>query len=192
MNKEHTEALCKLTPILYSGRKLPITQNLMPFGFECGDGWYWPIRRLSVKLEVLNVQLCKYNVMVQATQVKEKFGTLHFYYQVLPTDTDGEIKEESELTPEEKEKLHKEEVTMEYADIKAEEYIDQAVKECMEVCEDCGTSFYNGNPRVMTKGWISIVCEECAKKENRNYVLYPDLRKNPLLEEEKTVFRKGE
>lgn len=192
MNKEHTEELCKLTPILYSGRKLPITQNLMPFGFECGDGWYTPIRRLSVKLEVLNVELCKYNVMVQAVQVKEKFGTLHFYYHVIPTDTDGEIKDESELSPEEKDKLHKQEVMMEYADIKAEEYIDQAEKECMDVCEDCGTRFYKGNPRVMTTGWISILCEECSKKGNRDYVLYPDTSKDPLADVERKVFRKGE
>ena len=81
---------------------------------------------------------------------------------------------------------------MEYADIKAEEYIDQAEKECMDVCEDCGTRFYKGNPRVMTTGWISILCEECAKKGNRDYVLYPDTSKDPLADVDRKVFRKGE
>lgn len=193
MHKEHTEELCKIAPILYSGRNLPITQNLMPFGFECGDGWYRPIKNLSVKLEVLNIQLCKYNVMVQAVQVKEKFGTLHFYYSVLPTDIDTEIKDESKLSDEEKDNLHKQEVMMEYADIKAEEYINQAENECMEVCEDCGTQFYQGNPRVITTGWISILCEDCAKKNSRDYVPYPDINKDPFSEiMEKKCFRKTE
>ena len=191
MNETHTKRLWEVAPVLYSGRHLPITENLMPFGFECNDGWYRPIFNLSVKLEVLNVQLEAFNVMIQALQVKEKFGTLHFYYSVQPINDEG-FYDDKELTPEEKEKVHKQEIMMEYAHIMADEYIQKAENECMEVCEDCGTYFYHGNPRVMTTGWISIVCKDCAEKTNRSYKLYPDLNKDPFSEDDKGCYRKSE
>jgi hypothetical protein len=44
----------------------------MPFGFECGDGWFQLIYDLSEKLTKLNQG-------IEAAQVKEKFGGLRFY-----------------------------------------------------------------------------------------------------------------
>ena len=70
MNKENTHKLWKKYPNLYSGRWLSIQRSLIPFGFECGDGWYNLIDELSAKLEKLGVV---------AVQVKEKFGGLSFY-----------------------------------------------------------------------------------------------------------------
>ena len=187
MNKEHTETLWKLAPILYAGKSLSLKESLVPFGFECGDGWYWPLRRLSVKLEGLNIMLAKYDMAIMATQIKEKFATLHFYFNVIPINA-----EEIPDTPENAQKIHEQEVMMEYANEMAEEYIAQAEKECMEVCEDCGTQFYESNPRVMTTGWMNILCKECAEKTNRSYVLYPDVNKDPFEEDEKKVYIKKE
>ena len=42
MNPELTERLFTEFPELFRGRHLPVTQNLMGFGFECEDGWYDP------------------------------------------------------------------------------------------------------------------------------------------------------
>ncbi len=184
MNKEHTELLFKNYPRTYCGKTKPITQSLIPFGFECGDGWFYPIRKLSAKIEALNIMLEQYNVKIEAVQVKEKYGQLCWYYHVMPTDSDVEYPDENEQTPEIKEKIQKQEVMMDYADTMAEEYISQAEKECMEVCEDCGTQFYESNPRVITKGWINILCKECAEKTNRAYVLYPDTKDDPFKNEE--------
>lgn len=180
MNKEHTELLLNLAPILYFGRNLTIKESLIPFGFECGDGWYYPLRRLTVKLEALNIMLAKYDVAIRATQVKEKFATLRFYFDVLPIDPP-----ENTEKPENEQKIHERGVMIEYAMEVAEEYVNQAEKECMDVCEHCGTQFYKGKPRVMTTGWLSILCEECAEKENRAYVPYPDTNKDPFEEAEK-------
>jgi len=56
----------------------------MCWGMECGDGWYRPIRKLSYALEALNIEFySEYGLRIQADQVKEKFGTLHFYYDVV-------------------------------------------------------------------------------------------------------------
>ena len=39
MNKENTLYLFQKYPKIFIGRYQPITQSLMPFGCECGDGW---------------------------------------------------------------------------------------------------------------------------------------------------------
>jgi hypothetical protein len=43
----------------------------MGFGFDCNDGWFYILWRLSARLEALKA--C-------AEQVKEKYGTLRFYF----------------------------------------------------------------------------------------------------------------
>ena len=56
----------------------------MCWGFECGEGWYDALKKLSCGLEALNLLVYdKYKVRIQADQVKEKYGTLHFYYSVM-------------------------------------------------------------------------------------------------------------
>lgn len=64
--------LIKAYPSLYAGVGKPITESLMSFGFECQDGWFDILDKLSRALTDLNED-------VVATQVKEKYGTLHFY-----------------------------------------------------------------------------------------------------------------
>ena len=86
MNAEHTRQLWNDYPILYRGRKYPLTQSLIPFGFECGDGWFRPIQKLSAALELMNIYNRKYGVVVEATQTKQKFGSLRFYYNVTLAD----------------------------------------------------------------------------------------------------------
>ena len=76
MNAEHTEYLFNKYPKLYRGRFLPITQNLLPFGIETGDGWFDIIRDLSEALTKLDAEL---GTETEAVQVKEKYGTLRFY-----------------------------------------------------------------------------------------------------------------
>lgn len=61
--------------ILYGYRKL---------GWECNDGWNVPLAGLSYALEELNLRYWKKcRIRIVAEQVKEKFGTLRFYYTVL-------------------------------------------------------------------------------------------------------------
>ena len=75
-------------PLLYGRRKLPMSQTCMCWGIECGEGWYNPLRELSFRLECLNYAIGKkWGFRIEAEQVKEKFGTLHFYYNVRPVTT---------------------------------------------------------------------------------------------------------
>jgi ribosomal protein L37AE/L43A len=76
MNRENTEKLFNSFPQLYRGRALPLTQNLMGFGFECADGWYDLLYHLSHQITDYAAQA---GLDPMAVQVKEKFGGLRFY-----------------------------------------------------------------------------------------------------------------
>jgi len=75
MNKENTEYLLKKFPQLYQRHMLPMSETCMCWGFDCGDGWFGIIEKLSEQLEPLGVI---------AEQVKEKYGGLRFYYDGPP------------------------------------------------------------------------------------------------------------
>jgi len=48
--------------------------------------------------------------------------------------------------------------------------IRKAERECDNTCEHCGASVRTSwSPACITKGWISVLCEECAKKSGEEY-----------------------
>ena len=58
-------------------------ETLMCWGFECGDGWYQILDSLCANIQShINWQNKQEEKVPQvvATQVKEKFGGLRFYY----------------------------------------------------------------------------------------------------------------
>jgi len=73
MNKENTEKLFTRFKSFFHP-ELGMQDNLMCFGFECGNGWFGIIWNLCESIEP-HVKNGKFKV----TQVKEKFGTLRFY-----------------------------------------------------------------------------------------------------------------
>lgn len=144
---EETMKLCK---ILYCQKDLPMSETCMCWGWECGEGWYNALRKASCRLEALNM-LCydKYKVRIQADQVKEKFGTLRFYYSVL---CDSE------------ERTDAQEVMIEYLEAEADKIIREAEDECYNTCEECGSQIgTDWSPRCETSGWIRYICSRCAE-----------------------------
>jgi len=84
MNRENTRTLYQRYPRLFRGREMSLQENLMPFGFECGNGWFKIIETLAAKIEAECQRLMaeeglKEEDLPIAVQVKEKYGTLHFY-----------------------------------------------------------------------------------------------------------------
>ena len=81
--EDYPNRIMEQCKILYCQKDLPMTKTCMCWGWECGPGWHPALNVLSCKLEALNLLYYdKYKVRIQADQVKEKFGTLHFYYSV--------------------------------------------------------------------------------------------------------------
>ena len=64
----------------YRGDKM---KTCMHWGMECGDGWYDLLDDLLHKLDFISKHS---GVQVVANQIKEKFGTLRFYYSTIKKD----------------------------------------------------------------------------------------------------------
>jgi hypothetical protein len=80
MNKEQQNKLLESFPKLYRQYYLTVQESCMPWGFECPTHWFGPIYVLSKKLtEYMEAT----GITIEAAQVKEKFGGLRFYYDVI-------------------------------------------------------------------------------------------------------------
>jgi hypothetical protein len=77
MNPENDALLCERYPRIFAKRRASPSVSLMAFGFECGDGWFEIVDKLCAQLQAISDR--EGAPQLVATQVKEKFGTLHFY-----------------------------------------------------------------------------------------------------------------
>ena len=102
MRQELDKLLCEKYPKLMVNRNKPMIETCMCWGFECGDGWFNILDRLMSNIqhhidwkEKQRQWAIDFNskaapeamrevpeIIPQVTldQVKEKFGTLRFYY----------------------------------------------------------------------------------------------------------------
>lgn len=64
-------------PDIFVGRQKPITESLMAFGMEVGDGWFNLIYELCENIEA--IATLEDVPLPEAVQVKEKHGELCFY-----------------------------------------------------------------------------------------------------------------
>lgn len=79
MKQELEQQLCEKYPKIFVNRYVDETTSAMCWGFECRDGWYQLINTLCNTIQsYINNSIDV--LQVTAVQVKEKFGTLRFYY----------------------------------------------------------------------------------------------------------------
>ena len=158
MKDEFDAALCRDFPSLYRNRGADMRTTAMCWGMECGEGWANILRALSAGLTKVTENHasgsaakaadhhfeCGFEIV--ADQVKEKFGTLRFYFH-------------SESKPD----VQPEEVDGDYAkQIEAEidGMVEMAERMSAVTCEACG------RPGVMRgHGWYFVACEEHARDE---------------------------
>lgn len=88
MTEEHTKYLIETYPLLYQPDP-SFKDNLMAFGFECGDGWFEILKEFSEKLS-------KTENPPTVQQVKEKLGRLRIYVSPC-TDEQYALVEEAEV-----------------------------------------------------------------------------------------------
>ena len=104
-----------------------IQQSLLPFGFECCDGWYGILKELVEKI----AQIDK-DKTVKVVQVKEKFGTLRFYIE-------GGSKEIYDLIDKAETKS---ETTCEYCGAEGR---SRGYSWAITLCDNCYTRYQNGD-----------------------------------------------
>jgi hypothetical protein len=83
MKQELDKLLCERYPKMMVNRNLPMQETCMCWGFDCGDGWFNILDQLMGNIQHhIDWKNKKEEVVAQVTldQVKEKFGTLRFYY----------------------------------------------------------------------------------------------------------------
>ena len=83
MKQELDKLLCERYPKMMVNREKSMMETCMCWGFECGDGWFNILDQLMGNIQHhIDWKNKKEEVVAQVTldQVKEKFGTLRFYY----------------------------------------------------------------------------------------------------------------
>jgi hypothetical protein len=102
MKQKLDETLCKKYPLIFADRNKSMMETCMCWGFEHGDGWYNIIDSLCGQIqhhidwqnknfEKGHAQY-KQVPQVVVSQVKEKFGTLRFYYHGGDDVIDGMVR----------------------------------------------------------------------------------------------------
>jgi hypothetical protein len=95
MKQELDEYLCKTFPKMFVNRHAPMTETAMCWGFSCDDGWFNIINHLCQNIQHhLDWKNKDGEVVPQVVvdQVKEKFGTLRFYYTGGDDTVDGMVR----------------------------------------------------------------------------------------------------
>jgi hypothetical protein len=193
MKSELQEKLFSKYPKIFGDRTKPKTETCMCWGLEVGDGWYDLIdvlcealtytystsvevneedgKRLGVKPYNFKNEKNSYYFQVQppqviATQVKEKYGTLHFYHHI---EFNKDIVDllETEKYPE----LQK--IVDRYNN-----YIDGIIHFAdIASGRTCETTGQLGEMHV-SRGWYKTLNRDYAKTiENREYIACADLPK---------------
>jgi hypothetical protein len=94
MKQELDEYLCKVFPKIFAERNLPMQETAMCWGFDCGDGWFNIINQLCQNIQHhIDWKNKKEETVAQVvvSQVKEKYGTLRFYYSGGDDTVDGMV-----------------------------------------------------------------------------------------------------
>jgi len=95
MKQELDEYLCKTFPKMFVNRHEPMTETAMCWGFSCNDGWFNIINHLCQNIQHhLDWKNKDGELIPQVVvdQVKEKFGTLRFYYTGGDDTVDGMVR----------------------------------------------------------------------------------------------------
>lgn len=79
MKLELQEMLYTEFPRIFRQKDLSCRETCMCWGIECPDSWFDILHTLCWEIQRL-VDIEK-SPQIEATQVKEKFGTLRFYYE---------------------------------------------------------------------------------------------------------------
>ena len=95
MKQELDQLLCEKYPKMMVNRNKNMQETCMCWGFECGDGWFNILDQLMGNIQHhIDWKNRKEEVVAQVTldQVKEKFGTLRFYYSGGDDVIDGMVR----------------------------------------------------------------------------------------------------
>lgn len=98
MKSEFDSYLVDKYPKIFINRYSSIKHSAMGFGFDIGDGWFWLLDQLCYTIQSYIDNNNKFRDddkkihQVVARQIKEKYGTLDFYYDGGDDNIDGMVR----------------------------------------------------------------------------------------------------
>lgn len=133
--EQFDKRICEKYPKIFRERNLSMTQTCMCWGFDIGPGWFKIVEELCEQLQQFDEKL---GIEIIASQVKEKFGTLRFYYYV---DFKNSIIQE-----EQEQRLWSRII---------DKCTNDAVHKTKFTCEICGE-----HGKVRNTTWVKTLCDE--------------------------------
>lgn len=165
---KYGEEFMKRFPILFQERNKSMQETCMCWGIECPKGWYHILEQLCTYLEFHNIEFTKkYGIAVVADQVKEKYGTLRFYYTIHPVDDNGVLLEYGSENAKVDENTAR--IATDYLEATVDALINEAEDMTYTTCADCGWDISKEEDRVETSGWITYLCKECDEERRKKY-----------------------
>jgi hypothetical protein len=138
MNAENGQKLIECFPEAFQGQH-PARAFPM-FGFECGNGWFELLKDLLNEMR----QLCEHTKnKIRVSQIKEKYGTLRFYWDNVTEFEDG----------------------IECAENALFMATERAGGVSGEICEECGKPGKLRRPNY----WYFTACEDCFSKHMKDH-----------------------
>jgi hypothetical protein len=171
MNKNIELKLVNKYPDIFSEYNGDMKRTCMCWGFECGNGWYNIIDKLCS--DIKNV-IGNKDINVVATQVKEKFGGLRFYFSF--ESSYSSFFEKIDIFIRNfmfKKRLGR--IYWKFTDFrkkfiktayeKIDYLVEKAQSDSLNTCEICG------NPgKCRGNLWLSTTCDECKRKlDDKNH-----------------------
>ena len=146
---EYDKYMCEKYPDFFEQRNWDMRKTCMCWGFDIGPGWYWILDELCQSLKLIsNIA----GIGIAFVQIKEKFGSGRFYYNMKPS-----------------EKLSREE--NELLETIISQTISDAERKCVYVCAECAK--YK-DEIIRTGYWDHDACEECLIKDDKKIKDYLD------------------
>ena len=146
---------------------------------SCGDGWFKLIDQMCYDVIKL---IDDKNIEVIATQVKEKFGGLRFYYSLIDNDSPflklklliQSIMFSNKLVRAVCRNRYFRRKFWKTTSEKISDRIDKAERDSYKICETCGEP---GNIR--GGSWMKTTCDSCQKKFDEGKRPWQDEWDNP-------------
>lgn len=164
MDERLEQILVKRYPMMFRDYRGDMTKTCMAWGMSCGDGWFSLLDEMCHKITTMTK---KTDTEVIAHQVKEKFGSLRFYYGI-----EGPMTYFQKVNWKIRTFMCSRKWGVRYNKInnfrkkyyknlneKLSDIISDAEMKSYDICETCG------QPGERKGGsWVTTSCDECDKK----------------------------
>ena len=165
MDERLEKKLVENYPIIFKDYRGDMKKTCMAWGMACGDGWFKLIDEMCQDIISL---IGDKDIQVIAHQVKEKFGSLRFYYGI-----EYDVSRNETINDKIRNWMFNKKLGRAYWKItnfrkkfykntmeKIEDIISEAENQSYETCETCGKP----GKHLSENYWVYTSCEVCNEK----------------------------